>query len=97
MEFKKGDVESVLLVRDDGALPAIESSRFQAVPDPELYAGRAIFRSGVAVLAPTAFATGTRFRLEVRDASRSGKMIAIDIPGRTIERIRTDLAAYLVR
>ena len=97
VEFKKGDVESVVLIRDDAALSAIESSRFQAVPDPELYTGRAIFHTGVAVFPPAAFATGARFRLEVRDASRAGKMIAIEISSRTIDRIRTDLAGYLGR
>jgi serine/threonine-protein kinase len=97
VEFKKGDVESMELTRDGAVLPAIEASRFAAVPDPEGYTGRAIFHSGVAVFVPAAFATGARFRLDVRDASRQGKTITIDIPTRAIDRIRIDLAAFLER
>jgi hypothetical protein len=95
VEFKKGDVESVTLTRDGVEVPMIESGRVVAVPDPEQYSGRALFHSNVSVFPPSAFATGSRFRLEVRDSSRPGRSIGIDLPSRAIERIRSDLAAYL--
>lgn len=97
VEFKKGDVESLVLMRDGVAVLPIESSRFPAVPDPDAYTGRSVFRSGIAVFAPAAFAAGGKFRLDVRDASRDGKTISIDIPSRSLDRIRTDLGGYLQR
>ncbi len=95
VEFKKGDVDGFVLLRDGVEVPAIESSRVVAVPDPELYNGRTVFHSGVAVYAPEAFATGSRFRLEVRDASRPGRSIGVDLSSKTIERVRADLGPYL--
>jgi len=97
VEFKKGDVESVVLMRDGAAVPPIESSRFPSVPDPDAYTGRSVFRSGIAVFPPSVFATGGKFRLDIRDASRDGKTISIDIPSRAVDRIRTDLGGYLER
>ena len=88
---------SLVKSRDGVPIMPIESSRFQAVPDPEAYSGHAIFRSGVAVFPPSAFATGARFRLDVRDSSRQGKTITIDIPSRSVDRIRADLAGFLER
>ncbi|MFN8570615.1 MAG: hypothetical protein U0132_01085 [Gemmatimonadaceae bacterium] len=88
-------MDSFILTRDGIEVSSIEASRVVAVPDPNLYNGRALFHTGIAVYAPSAFATGSRFRLEVRDASRPGRSIGVDLSSRTIERIRADLGAYL--
>ncbi|MFN8581073.1 MAG: hypothetical protein U0163_08880 [Gemmatimonadaceae bacterium] len=95
VEFKKGDAESLTLTRDGQPVGVIETARVIGVPDPEIYSGRPVFHSAVAVFAPSAFATGSRFRLEIQDASRPGRSYGVDIPSKTVERIRADLASYL--
>jgi hypothetical protein len=97
VDFSKGNVGSVVLKRDGVALPAIETATFRAVPDTSGYGGRPIFRSGVIVVAPDAFATGTNFTLEVSDAARAGRVIQVKLERRTIAAIQSDLAAYLTR
>ncbi|MBV6522033.1 MAG: Serine/threonine-protein kinase PknD [Gemmatimonadaceae bacterium] len=97
VDFRNGDAESLVLMRDNQPVPDIESSRYPAVPDTEAYGGRAVYRSMAAVFPPLAFATGEKFRLEVRDASRRGKAVAIEIPSRTIARLRADLSGFLGR
>lgn len=84
-------------MRDGQPVEPIESGRVPAGLDPELYAVRKLFHSGISVYAPEAFAVGSKFRLEVRDAARAGKSIGIDLPARTIDRSRADLRDYLKR
>lgn len=97
IEFRRGDVASIVLKRDGATVPAIETASVAAVPDTAQYGSRPFFRSGIAVFAPSAFADGNRFALDVTDRARPGASITIQIPQKTVNAIRNELGPYLSR
>jgi serine/threonine-protein kinase len=100
VDFKRGDVASVELLRDGQAVPLDGGSIVPAVaiPDVQASGNRPVFNAFVAQLPPTAFqprddGSQPRFELVVRDTKR-GTVVKTTLPGALAMRLYNELAPW---
>lgn len=100
VDFKRGDVASVELLRDGQAVPLDGGAIVPAVaiPDVQASGNRPVFNAFVAQLPPTAFqprddGSPPRFELVVRDTKR-GNVLRTTLPGSLVTRLYNELAPW---
>jgi len=101
VDFKKGDVISVELLRDGEAVPLDAAAQLPAVVNGalQLASGKKVFNAFAATIPPTAFVPrddGAFPKVEVlvRDASRGGNVTRIQLSESLVRRLYSEFAPW---
>ena len=97
LNFRRGNVRSVQLLRNGQPLAPIEGARIYAVPNPEKYPpNRPAYYSGVYVFQPSDFTDpSARFELAITEEGRAGSLTRMPVPSSVIQAVLQDVSPFV--